>query len=422
MDDPSSIVLLVLLALLLVSSGFFSGTETALFALNRVQRRRFEEASSIRAQLITRSLRRPRELLSTILFGNTLVNIATSAVATLFFERLLRSHGLMAAIIVDSLLVLFIGEIIPKTIAVNRPERLARMAIMPLHAFARVSRPIVTLFDRAARELLGLLQVPEQPGEALTASELESLFDEARRKAAITAQQGTIARRIIHFSETTAGEIMTPRVDLVCPPLTTPNDRLEEIMIEARHSRIPVYEGGIDHIVGFINTKEFFLNPDREIRELVNPVAIFPEGAKISRVFQHMQKNRINMVVVVNEYGETAGITTMEDIVEEVLGEIYDEYEREEELIRAVDDDTWLITARAAVDDVNEACGLTLPEGESVTLNGYLCDEFGEIPSSGQWTERGGARFTIVDSTRKRILSCRAVRLVPRSEEVEDDA
>ena len=324
MGDPSSseILLLALLIFLLLCSGCFSATETALFSLNRIERRRLKEDRSARSQLIARALQRPRELLSTILFGNTLINVATSVTATLLFQRLLRTHSLTAAIIVDSLLVLFIGEIIPKTIAVNQAMPLSRVAIKPLHFFAKLSGPVVGIFDRSAHGILRVFKVREEAGGGLSPSELEVLFEEAGRKETITAEERRIARNIMRFSETTAEEIMTPRVDVAAAPLGTTREGLEQVMIEARHSRIPIYEEGVDHIVGFVSTKEFFLNPDREIRELLKPVAIFPEGARIHRVFRYMQRNLLNMAVIVNEYGATSGIVTMEDLVEEIVGEL----------------------------------------------------------------------------------------------------
>ncbi|MCK4488195.1 MAG: HlyC/CorC family transporter, partial [Desulfobacterales bacterium] len=317
-------------------------------------------------------------------------------------------------------LVLFIGEIIPKTIAVNQAIPLSRAAIKPLHFFAKLSRPVVGIFDRLARWILRVLKVPEEAGGALSPSELEVLFEEAGRKKTITAEERRIARNIMRFSETTAEEIMTPRVDVIAAPLGAAREGLEQVMIEARHSRIPIYEEGVDHIVGFVSTKEFFLNPDREIRELLKPVAIFPEGARIPGVFRYMQRNFLNMAVIVNEYGVTSGIVTMEDLVEEIVGEIYDEYEKAEELIRPVGPDEWLVLCRAPIEEVNEACGLNLPEVDSVTLNGYLCDQFGEIPGPGQTIERNGARFTIVESKRRRIVSCQ-IKLLDE-ESAADDA
>jgi CBS domain containing-hemolysin-like protein len=414
LDDPSSgsgLLLAILLLVLLAMSGSFSATETALFSLNRVERRRLEEDDSPRSQRIARVLRRPRRLLSTLLFGNTVVNVATAAVATVFFEGVLRDHGLITAIVVDTILVLSLGEIIPKTIAVNRAVPIARAAITPLVQFTRVTDPFVRIFDRAARSILALLRVPEEARGALSASELELLFDEAGKKRTITQQERRIVRNILRFSETTAAEIMTPRVELVSAPVDVSREDLARLMTAARHTRLPIYEGSVDHIVGFVSTKEFFLNPQKGIRELVKPVAIFPEGARIHRVFRHMQKHRLNLAVIVNEYGETSGIVTVEDLVEEIVGEIYDEYESAEELIQSIGPDRWLVYCRASVEDVNEACGLSLPVGEAVTLNGYLCGEFGRIPAPDQSIERGGARFTIVESGRRRIVSCHAERL-----------
>jgi CBS domain containing-hemolysin-like protein len=412
-NDPSlwTIFHLVLLVVLLVCSGSFSATETALFCLDRVERRRLSHEKSRRAQRITQGLRRPREFLSTILFGNTLVNVASSSVATIIFLQLVPSHSLFTAIVVDSLLVLFLGEIIPKTIAVSQSRSLAMTAITPLHVFSQVSRPIVVVFDWLSSIILRFLKVPEEHTAALSPSELEVLFDEADREDTITSQERRIAQNIMQFSETTVEEIVTPRVDVVAAPLDISRDELEHLMIESHHSRIPICEGSLDHIVGFVSTKEFFLNPDRDIRQLLKPVAVFPEGAKVHRVFKHMQKNVINMAVIVDEYGVSSGIVTMEDLVEEIVGEIYDEYEKAEELVHSMGPDEWFVLGRAAIEKVNQSCGLELPEGESVTLNGYLCDAFGEIPGRGRTLEKNGARFTVVESKRDRIISCRIKKL-----------
>lgn len=422
MDAPSlsTLLLLSLLAVLLVCSGCFSATETALFCLNRIERRRLAQDKSRRSQLIVRRLQRPRELLSTILFGNTLINVATSATAALLFARLLPTHSLSVAIVVDSLLVLLVGDIIPKTIAVSQARPLAHAAIMPLHIFSKVSRPVVTIFDRLARSILRFLKVPEEARSALGPSELEVLFDEAGRKKTITSEEQRIARNIMQFAETAAEEVMTPRVDIAAAPLDITRDKLEQLMTEARHSRIPICEGSLDHIVGFVSTKEFFLNPERDLRELLKPVAIFPEGARIDRMFRRMQRNVINMAVIVNEYGVTSGIITMEDLVEEIVGEIYDEYEKAEELVRSLGPDEWFVLCRAPIEQVNEICGMTLPEGESVTLNGYLCDAFGEIPAPGRTIQTNNAHFTVVDSKRGRIVSCRIKRI--HAEVSENDA
>ncbi len=413
MDDPSSVtlILIILLGVLLVCSGCFSATETAFFCLDRIERRRLAGEKSRRSRLIVALLERPRRLLSTILFGNTLVNVATSVTAALLFARLIHTHSLWIAIVVDTLLVLFFGEIIPKTIAINKAPAFAGMAVIPFHFFSTLSRPMVIVFDRLARIILRFLRIPEKAQDALSPSEIDVLFEEAGQEATITPQERRIAGNILRFSKTTAQEIMTPRVDVMATPLDVSRETLGKLMTEARHSRIPVYEQSLDYIVGFVGSKEFFLNPERKISELVNPVAIFPEGAKIHHIFRYMQKNLLNMAAIVDEYGVTAGIVTMEDLLEEIVGEIYDEYEKVEELISFEADNIWLVLGRAPIEQVNKVCGLKLPEGESVTLNGYLSNEFGRIPVPEETIERCGALFTIVESKRGHIVSCR-VRLM----------
>jgi CBS domain containing-hemolysin-like protein len=281
--DQTGILLGVFVVLVLVS-GFFSGSETALFSLDRIQRRKLVDDSSFRAQTILHVLRHPRTWLSTILFGNTLVNVATASVATVLTHRWISDGGVGYAIVIDTFVVLVFGEIIPKTIAVNAPLRFANAIIIPLHGFRNVTRPLVKVFDLAAHGILKLARVPDdvRPG-GLNASEIEILFETAAEQETIDAEGRRLASNIIRFSDTSADTIMTPRPDIVAAPLDSSRESLAELMVKARHSRIPLYEGGVEHIVGFVGTKEFFLNPDRSPRELLNPVAIFPEGAPIDR-------------------------------------------------------------------------------------------------------------------------------------------
>ena len=414
--DQTGVLIGVFVVLVLVS-GFFSGSETALFSLGRIQRRKLVDDSSFRAQTILHVLQHPRPWLSTILFGNTLVNVATASVATVISHRLFRDGGLGYAIVIDTIIVLLFGEIIPKTIAVNAPLRFSNTVILPLHGFRNVTKPFVKVFDLAAHTILRLARVPDEIGPGgLNTREIEILFETAAEQETIDAEGRRLARNIIRFSDTSADTIMTPRPDIVAAPLDSSRDSMAELMVKARHSRIPLYEGGVEHIVGFVSTKEFFLNPDRSARELLNPVAIFPEGAPIDRVFRHMQKNRLNMTVIVNEYGDTAGIVTVEDLVEEIVGEIYDEYEVAKRHIREVGERVWVVEGRTPIDEVNATCGTKLHDEDIITLNGYLCEHFGEIPEKGRDAEIEEAKFTVLDATPEQIVSCRVQALSPIEE------
>lgn len=396
---------------LLICSGGISATETALFALDRGERLRLKEGKSPRGKLVWESLNHPRRLLSTLLFGSTLINVATSAVATLFFSNLLSEHNLFSAIVADSVAVVIFGEIIPKTIAVTYATPVALRTIGLLHVFAKILRPVVSVFDAVAGRCLLWLRVPEISVGALSQSELEVLFDEAGRTRTISHHERRIARNILRFSETKAKVVMTPRARVAMAKLDVSREDLEELMVKARHSRVPLYEDNEDNIVGFIRTKEFFLNPNQEVSRLLRPVCFFPESARINSVFSHMQKYQRNMAVIVDDDGKTSGIVTIEDLLEEIVGEIYDEYEKEDELILPIRADEWFILCRVSVDQVNKACGLSLPKTRPMTLNEYLCGQFGEVPAAGKSVEIEGILFTIIESRTGRIVSCRAERL-----------
>ncbi|MFW6120921.1 MAG: hemolysin family protein [Petrotogales bacterium] len=422
METVSSdiIYLAVLLAIFLFLSGCFSATETGFFSLDRIERRQFLEDKSKKSRLISWHLKHPREFLSMILFGNTLVNVATSATAVILFAKLIVSHNLIVAITVDVLLVLIIGEILPKTIAISNARKLTTAVIQPMHIFSKVSRPLVSIFDYLSGAILKMIRVPEEFNDVLDSTELEMLINEANKNEMITPQERQLARNIFRFSKTTAEKIMTPRVNIKAAPINITPDELKHIMIEVRHSRIPVYEERLDNIAGFINTKEFFLNPGKPILEMINPVCVFPESAKIHHIFHHMKINRFNMAVIVDEFGATSGILTIEDIVEEIVGEIYDEYEKAESIIKCIGENEWIVICSTPVELVNETCHLSIQGGEHLNLNGYLCNEFGRIPVSGEKLEKNGLIFEIIESKKKKIISCRIKKKNHRGAENND--
>jgi CBS domain containing-hemolysin-like protein len=406
---------LALLALLLLLAAFCSSAETALFGLHRVQLRRLKASPHPRARAVLRLLERPAELLAAILVANTLLNIAfTAAMTDLFLDRWAGSpqSATGLATLCASALVIFLGEITPKTLAIRFAEPIARLEARPLRVLLFVLRPLIHLLSRLAHAGLRLIGIRDLTGSvsSLTPGELRALFDEVGEDAVLSEAERRIATRIFEFSSTRAAEVMTPRLDIRSADRRVSREALAEIIRASRHTRIPITDGSLDQIVGYLNAKTFLLNPEASLDDLLQPVLIVPETKRVNEIFHEIQRRRIAMVVVVDEYGHTVGIITKEDLVEEIVGELYDEYDTVERPIVKVGPDRYLVTGQVTVDALAEALGVEIAT-EAVTLNGLLADLLGDIPAAGDRVEHAGLAFHVLEVRRHRVHRCEVRRL-----------
>ncbi len=399
----------MVLGLLLLASAFFSGTETAFFSLHRMHLRRLERDARPRAGRVLRVLGRPTDLLTTLLVGNTLVNVGLSVVATTLLLRLIGSAGVEVSIVATTIAVLVIGEITPKTLAVNYPERFSS-AVVDLYRGVRILlAPLVAVasfLTSLLLRMLGLSHMIASTFGVLSRAELGHILEGADEEGVMTASESWLAQNILEFSSTRVEQVMTPRVDMIAAPRDVDRESLEALVIDAKHSRIPIYHRTIDEIQGYLRVRDFLLNPDRRLEDLIGPVAIFPERASAASVFYETQKSRIPMVIVVNEYGETVGLVTREDLLEELVGDIYDEYESDSAPIRELRPGLYQVGGQVNLDELNEELGLELPIGDAVTLNGFLTGLFEQIPRRGQRIRWNGIEFIVTDVRRHRIQQC----------------
>lgn len=404
----SVLTLIVGFVVLVVLSGTFSGSETAVFSLDRLQLRRFERSSNRRERLVSRAASRPELLLGGILFGNTLVNVASSsvmlAITKRFQEPTASPDPVTTSVILTTATILLLGEILPKGVAAHWPARFATTLIPVLALLLRIIAPAARILERTALSALGAMGVREEKKEGvLGRGELQILFEDIREGEEITEDEGLIASNIFDFFETRAYEIMTPRVDLSGVPVDLSPRELREQVIEARHSRLPVYRGSLDQIIGFINTKEFLLDPGIGLETLLRPVHFVPERARLHRVFAEVQARQLNLVVVVNEYGGTAGLITQEDLVEEIVGEIFDEQERDQAPeVEPVGENRWRVAGLLALDDLAETINLELPESPAETVAGLVAHHLGRPPRPGDEVELGPVRYRVLQVRRHR--------------------
>jgi len=402
--------LVVLMLALLALSAFFSAGESAIFSLTRLQLHQMAERRDRPSRRIRRMLADPEQTLSAIVVGNNLVNIALSSIATSCCLMIFpddRAFALRVAFLGALATILLFGDITPKTIAVNYALAVARAFSGGLLAAIRLLHPAAVAFHRLAGLLLALLgqrREAQEGARLISHAELRAVLEEVDAEASvITRSESRLVQNILDFPARTAGEVMTPRVDIVEIDVATSREAAGRLMRAARHSRYPVWEAEPDNVIGFVQAKEFLLAPEGELRDFLRPVSFFPESAPVDRIFHDLQRTRTALAIVVDEYGETEGLITREDLIEEIVGDIYDEFDLEEPPIRKRGEGLYILPGRLAVQDVNESLGLALPDEAAVTLNGFLCDVHGRIPRQGTTVVWQDLRFHVLEVARHQI-------------------
>ncbi|TRZ96821.1 MAG: HlyC/CorC family transporter [Deltaproteobacteria bacterium] len=392
----------VLLPFLFLASAFFSATETALFALRRVDLLKWKEEGNRRAERIAQMLSKPNRLIATIFLGNEIVNVAISSViAALLLPYLPAGVGEGLALLAATLGILLIGDVTPKCLVWPRARGFSLFAAAPLHAFSRVVAPVRFVLEKIAGGILFLLGErggPQTPG--MTEAEFRALVDAGEETGTLDTEETELIHNIFEMTDRRAGEIMTPLPDVFMIPKDLPYEELVTRYRRYRRSRIPVYEGERHNVVGVLHFKQL-LRPIAEggtppvWQDLVRPPYVVPEVQKLHPLLREFQRRKVHIAVVVDEYGETCGIVTLEDVLEELFGEILEERDREEREIALRPDGSSLVLGKTQIRHFNEAFGTEIPDLEFDTVAGFLLHEFGRMPSPGEKTSREGISFTV---------------------------
>jgi putative hemolysin len=413
-----------LLVLFVLCSAFFSVSETALFAANRVVLRQRRAQGDRRARAAYALLNRANELLTTILTGNTMANVGASVVATSIALSLVgRRRGEWVAFLGTTLIVLIAAEIAPKTLAARHADRLALVVAGPIGTLMRVFTPLIRVLSVLGTTLVrpfGGHITPRAP--LVTEEQLRFLVEVGEEEGVIEEEERAMIHSIFEFGDTVVREVMRPRVDIVAVPADATVNGAIGLMAEHGHSRLPVYEGTIDHIIGVVYMRD--LVPalrqgrlDRPVSEVRRPAFFIPETKKVDELFKEMQQKKLSMAIVLDEYGGTAGLVTVEDLLEEIVGEIQDEYDLEEKPIQVLDANTALVNARIPVDDVNELLGTRLPVDEVDTVAGLVYALFGRVPAQGEKVTLAGVELRVEKTLGQRITRVRITRTTPAPKE-----
>jgi len=392
------------LVILLIFSALFSASETALFSLSKIQLRRLKEKKPRQGVLIAQLLDSPRRTLNTILTGNMLVNITASALVTQGLMRASGQKGLGLAVGYATFLLLVFGEVTPKTFAISYSEGFSCFISRPLYLFAKVIFPVRWAWAKVADSLSqGIIGRRYLRQPFLSEEEIRGLVSIGEKEGVVSKEEEQMISTVFDFGERNINEIMTPRVDIVAVDVNEESSHLEQVLKSSRHSKVPIYKDNVDNILGIVYAKEQLLSPCSDWQALVRPVLFVPETQKIEEVLLEFQGKKSYLAMVTDEYGGTSGLVTIEDILEEIVGEIQDEYDTEERLIVRIDERSVSVSGKTSLYDLNEELNAHFKAKEAQTVSGFIIHLFGRIPKSGESTRYRNYLFTVDDVRRHRI-------------------
>lgn len=388
--DTAGVIQLLILLILLVLSGFFSSAETALTCTNKVRIRSLAEDGNKKALRVQTILESYSKILSTILIGNNLVNIGASSLATTLTIRLCGSQFVGISTGLLTFLVLIFGEIVPKTWAGAHADQIALAYSGAIRILMLLFTPMIWVVDNIAQGIIRLFHLGAKPGEgSITEDELRTYVDVSHEEGVIESEEREFIYNVFDFSDSTAQEIMIPRIDMTAISSAATYEEIFTLFKKTMYTRIPVYEEeNPDNIIGFIHMKDFLLTKDSprfKIDKLLRKVHYTYERKKTSDLFVELREKATSLVIVLDEYGSAVGMITMEDLLEEIVGEIRDEYDADEaEFIKHIDDSSYLIEASMKLDDVNNALGLTLQSEDYDSLGGIMIDKLDRLPKNNE--------------------------------------
>ena len=417
MLDSASIGMIIALIILIAMSAYFSATETAFTSLNRIRLKNKADNGSRRAVKALELSEEYDKLLSTILIGNNIVNnVATTIGAVLFIKLLNEESGPAVSAAVLTIVILIFGEVTPKSLAKENPEGFAMFSVSLLQIFVVVLTPLNFLFTQWKRLMSKIFRSRRDDG--ITEEELVGMVEQARTEGGLDEHEGDLIRNAIEFNDLEVSEILTPRVDLVAVPDTATMEQAASLFVESGYSRLPIYHDSIDNIVGVIHEKDFNAaryHGETKLADLKAPVLYTTGNTKISELLRILQKNKAHMAVVVDEYGGTEGVATMEDIVEELVRAIWDEHDEVIEIFRKQPDGSYLIACSADLDDMYD---LFQVKGtcDAATVSGWVMEEVGKVPEVGDHFQSEGLDVTVTKVEHRRVLEIQ-VRVLPHDEE-----
>lgn len=405
--------MLVVIILCIILSAYFSATETAFNTFNRIRMKGYAEKGNKKAKRALKLADNYDTLISTILVGNNIVNILSATLATLFFVGLAKDISWLTedfaptlSTIVMTLIVLTFGEIMPKTLAKQFPEKFSMFSAPFIYALLIVLTPITFIFQQLQKLMSKIFKSDEDTG--MTEEELITIIEEAEEDGNIDEDESTLIKSAIEFNDLEVGDIFTPRIDITAVEKDISKDELASVFSESGYSRIPIYEDDLDNITGIIYYKDFYTTVYKRtapITDIIKPVIYVTKSMKINDLLKELQEKQLHLAVVTDEYGSTAGIVTLEDILEEIVGEIWDEHDEIVEEIKEIGEKEYIVSGMANIEKLFDELELDEPEEEivSTTVNGWAMDTLGRIPEEGDSFEALGLTVKVLKMDGRRI-------------------
>ena len=409
--DPSTSIQLVFLIILLMLSAFFSSAETALTTTNRHKMRSLAEEGDSRATLVLKLIENPGKLLSTILIGNNIVNLSASSLATSLAITLWGSVGAGIATGILTFLILIFGEITPKTFATLKSESISLLYARIIYMLTIILTPVIAIVNTLSSGLLFLLHIdPKQSNKVMTEKELRTIVDVSHEEGVIEEDEKEMINNVFDFGDLLAKEVMIPRIDITFAPVDISYNDLIQIFMEEQFSRLPVYDDTKEKVIGIVNLKDLYFyrieHPEEEfnLRNIMRTPFFTYETQKISTLMSKMREESISFAIVLDEYGATAGLITLEDLIEEIIGEIRDEYDAEEaEHFKVLSEQQYVADASMKLDDLNDLLDLTIDSEDYDSIGGKIIELLDHLPEPGETAETEEVTFKVLSADKRRI-------------------
>jgi len=398
---------IIILAVLIFMSSFFSATETAYSTFNRIRMKNLVANGNKRAKLVLELAEDYDRLLSTVLVGNNIVNIASAAIATAIFVYYYGDLGITISTVVMTLLVLIFGEITPKSLAKEAPEVFAMFSAPMLKFFTVVLIPLTFFFQLWKKFLNKIIKVNDE--RSFTEEELIIMVEEATQDGDIEKHEGDLIRNAIEFNDLDVSDVLTPRTELTVISLQSTIQEIHEKFAESGYSRLPVFDGSIDNIIGVLHLKDFFSRKSDTISDYLKPVVHTSDNSKISKLLPLLQEQKCHLAIVYDEYGGIIGIVTLEDIIEEIVGEIWDEHDEIVNDFEEIETDVFIVNGSASVEKLFKLLDLH-HESNSITVNGWITKEIGRWPVLGDIVYLDHIEAHVVEVEGRKVKKIKIVR------------
>ena len=405
--DSSSVSQIIALVFLVAMSAVFSSSETAITSVSKIKVRQLDQKDNKNAHLLKKLHDNMQTTISTILIGNNIVNIAASSIATILFTNIFHQNGALISTVVMTVFVLIFGEVIPKTIAQYKNKSVALKFSRFIYLLTIVFKPIVKILNVLTRLVIKLFVGEDEDSSTLTEEELKTLVEVSEEEGVLKNQETEIMINALELKETLAVDIMTPRTSMASVDIEDAESDLKEIIKNITYSRIPVYEDNIDDIIGVLHIKELahkIIEDDRDfkVRDILKPAFYAYEYIPVVDLFKQMRTKNISISIIIDEYGGTSGIVTMEDILEELVGEIDDEYDHEKEVTK-LSDNEYLVDPEMRIDEVNERFDLDIQSDKFDSIGGFVIELLDRMPKSKDEVEFENLKFVVVNVDKRKI-------------------